>query len=646
MAGRIRDADVVAVRESTNIADVVSEQVTLRPAGGGSLKGLCPFHDERSPSFHVTPARGFYHCFGCGEGGDAIDFLRRTEGLSFAEAVERLADRAGIDLHYEEGGSSARAPQGQRTRLVAANAAAAELYQQALSSAEAEPGRSFLLERGFDAAAAARFGVGYAPAGWDVLVRHLTGKGYTPAEIVLAGLAREGRSGRPVDRFPGRLVWPIRDVGGDVVGFGARKLTEDDTGPKYLNTPETPIYHKSQVLYGLHEAKKEIARSEQAVVVEGYTDVMACHLAGVGTAVATCGTAFGEDHVKLLRRILYDTRFDRSAMVFVFDGDSAGQKAALRSFQEEQTFVTQTFVAVAPGGMDPCELRMAQGDEAVRALVDSRIGLFEFALRSALAEHDLSRPEGRVSALAAAAPVVAAIKDLSLRPEYTRRLAGMLGIEVEQAQAAVARSAPRRQAPGRPPQPPRREPPPAAGAAGAPGAAGADPAAAAPLSGSVARQVPHRLDPVYALERELLKAVLQMPAAVAEGLAAVPDDAVTAPAYAAVLSAVRLAGPPPGDDQAWVAAVLGACTDDELRSLVRELVVEPLRTPDDDPTAATRYARSLLARASEKALERRIGALRSQLQRMDPSAETEAGAAVFAELVALESRRHELRELT
>ena len=431
MAGRIRDEDITLVRERSPIADVIGEYVQLRNAGGGSLKGLCPFHDERSPSFNVTPARNLFYCFGCGQGGDVIRFVEKIDHLSFNEAVERLAARAGVQLRYEQGGSAPVRQQGQRARLVEAHRLAAEFYAGLLATSdEARTAREFLAGRGFDPAAAevARYGCGYAPAGWDALSRHLSGKGFSAPELITAGLSRQSQRGGLIDRFHRRLLWPIREVTGDVVGFGARRLYEDDQiEAKYLNTPETPLYKKSQVLYGLDLAKREIGRQLRAVVVEGYTDVMACHLAGVPTAVATCGTAFGPEHIGILRRLLMDSDTFRGEVIFTFDGDAAGQRAALRAFEQDQRFMTQLFVAVEPGGLDPCDLRQLKGDAAVRDLVARRRPLVEFALRTAVDRYDLDTAEGKTGALGEAVPVVARIKDEALRDEYARRLAGMVG---------------------------------------------------------------------------------------------------------------------------------------------------------------------------------------------------------------------------
>ncbi|HEV2726700.1 MAG TPA: DNA primase, partial [Solirubrobacterales bacterium] len=440
MAGRIREEDIALVRERTAIADVISEHVTLKNAGGGNLKGLCPFHDEKTPSFTVAPARNVYFCHGCGQGGDAISFLMDVDHLTFVESVERLAARAGIQLRYVETGPAPVRQQqhGQKQRLVAAHLAAAEFYAAQLATPGARAAREFLAQRGFGRDAAERFGCGFAPEGWDPLTRHLRQKGFTGQELVTAGLAREARSGSLIDRFRRRLVWPIRELSGDVIGFGARKLFDDDDGPKYLNTPETPIYKKSHVLYGIEHAKREIARQGRAVIVEGYTDVMACHLAEVTTAVATCGTSFGADHIGVLRRLLMDTDAFAGEIIFTFDGDAAGQKAALRAFEDDQRFVGRTFIAVSPDNMDPCELRLAKGDLAVRDLVARREPLVDFALRQVLLRYDLDTVDGRVEAMRRAAPLVAKIKDREKRPEYARKLAGDLGMDVEPVQRAVA----------------------------------------------------------------------------------------------------------------------------------------------------------------------------------------------------------------
>ncbi|THJ04519.1 DNA primase, partial [Nocardioides sp.] len=454
MAGRIRDEDIAAVREKVRIDEVVSGYVTLRNAGGGSLKGLCPFHDEKSPSFHVTPSRGFFHCFGCQEGGDIFTFLMKIDGLTFGEAVERMADKYGVQLRRDESGADDRPKGPQRRRLIEAHAVAQEFYAQQLGTSEALEARQFLDQRGFDQDAALTFGVGFSPRDGEALWRHLSARRFTSEEVIAAGLVAMGRS--LYDRFRGRLMWPIRDATGDTIGFGARRIFSDDRiDAKYLNTPETPIYKKSQVLYGIDLARREIARTSQAVIVEGYTDVMACHLAGVGTAVATCGTAFGDEHARVLRRFLDDHEEFRSEVVFTFDGDEAGQKAALRTFEGDQRFVSQTYVAVAPQGMDPCDLRIKEGDAAVRELIATRKPLYRFVLDNVVGRYDLDRADGRVDALRAGAKLVASIRDRSKVDAFARELAGMVGVDMEEARAEVRRAAargssapPDRRAPG------------------------------------------------------------------------------------------------------------------------------------------------------------------------------------------------------
>jgi DNA primase len=333
MSGRIRDEDVAYIRDRAPIDEVVADYVQLKNAGGGQKKGLCPFHDEKSPSFHVTPSKGYFHCFGCQTGGDVIAFLMKIDHLTFTETIERLADRIGYTLRYDEGSSTGPVvTSSTRNRLIAAHGEAAKFYQEQLNSSPgAAHGRELLTKRGFDRAACEQFGVGYSPDEWDGLTKHLRALGYTIDELELAGLSKMGQRG-PIDKFRNRLMWPIKDISGDIVGFGARKLASDadDQGPKYLNTSETPIYKKSQVLYGLDVAKKEIAKKRQAVIVEGYTDVMAAHLAGITTAVATCGTAFGADHIRILRRLLMDDDAFRGEVIFTFDGDvSFAKKRAI-----------------------------------------------------------------------------------------------------------------------------------------------------------------------------------------------------------------------------------------------------------------------------------------------------------------------------
>ncbi|MFM8523149.1 MAG: DNA primase [Actinomycetota bacterium] len=603
MSGRIRDVDVAHVRDRSPIDEVVGEYVQLKNAGGGQRKGLCPFHDEKTPSFHVTPSKGFFHCFGCQTGGDVIAFVMKIDHLTFTETVEKLADRIGYQLSYEAGSASAQ-PAGKRSRLVAANASAAKFFQEQLKSQDAIIGRDFLEKRGFNVEAIKRFEVGYAPKEWDSLTKALRAEGFTLEELTIVGLSKEGQRG-PIDRFRNRLIWPIRDITGDVVGFGARKLAsdEEDNGPKYLNTPETPIYKKSQLLYGLDRAKKEIAKQRQVVVVEGYTDVMAAHLAGVTTAVATCGTAFGDDHIRILRRLLMDDDSFRGEVIFTFDGDAAGQKAALRAFDDDQKFVTQTFVAVEANGLDPCELRQKSGDAAVRDLIARRVPLFEFAIRTQLKNFDLTIPEGRVAALNATAPLIGKIRDASLRPEYVRTLAGWLGMDVEVVNSAVKKIATKS-------SPPKVEDAP------------------------VSNWRPDPNEPRLALEREVLKVRLQMPA-LARNWREIELNAFSHPAYERLRSYI--------DTQRDFEAIdIEKIESEELRSFLTELLVEPVRT---EGAITDKYVSSITARLNEVALSRSIAEIKSSLQRLNPVENEKEYGEIFARLVEMESKRRSLREL-
>ena len=616
---RILQADVDEVKARTNIADIIGERVALKSAGVGSLKGLCPFHDEKSPSFHVRQQVGYYHCFGCGESGDVYSFLREMDHVSFTEAVERLAGRIGYTLHYEDGGA---APETSgRSRLYAANTAAAEFFRAQLLTPDAEAGRRFLGERGFDAGAAAHFGVGFAPRGWDGMLKALTAQGFTREELSNAGLVSTGQRG-VYDRFRGRLVWPIRDVSGQTIGFGARKLFDDDQGPKYLNTPETPIYKKAQVLYGLDLAKRDIARGDprRVVVVEGYTDVMACHLAGLTTAIATCGTAFGTEHIKVLRRVMGDDNAS-GEVVFTFDGDEAGQKAALRAFTEDDRFNAQTFVAVAPDGLDPCDLRLQRGDAAVRGLMETKQPMFEFAIDRKLGGFDLSTVEGRVGALRAAAPIVAEIRDQLLRPGYERVLARRLGMDPTEVRSAVERAA---RGGSTTPQP-RREAPQIDAVTGAP--------VVAPVTlASLPRT------PGVAMERDALMGALQYGHQVDQTLL---SNALAAPFQTPGLDAVReaVAAAPDRTRAGWVTEAVNGVRE-PYRSLAGELLMTPFPARDEERAVATvaDLARRLVLRQLEHEKQELLGAV----QRVP--ADSDGGRALRMRLRDIDAERQRFAE--
>ncbi len=696
MAGRIRDEDVALVRERSAIDEVVGEYLQLRSAGGGSLKGLCPFHDEKTPSFNVTPARGLWYCFSCAEGGDVIKFVQKIDNLGFTEAVERLANRAGIELRYEQGGHIPGQEQSQRRRLLEAHKVAAEFYAEQLGTPAAQVGRDFLSSRGFEVADARRFGVGYAPAEWEVLTRHLRGRGFTETELLSGGLASQGRRGL-IDKFRGRLIWPIADLGGDVIAFGARKLAADDDGPKYLNTPETPLFKKSAVLYGADLAKRDIAHRRQAVLVEGYTDVMACHLAGVTTAVATSGTSFGEGHITILRRLLMDDSQFRGEVIFTFDGDAAGQRAALRAFSMEERFVTQTFVAVQADGLDPCDLRVARGDAAVRDLIAQRVPLFEFAIRSALHEHNLDTAEGRLAALDAAAPIVARIKDRGLRQLYAVNLDRWLGMMDEafvldrvlahggQADRPAARNAngsrfasgdgrsgdrrsgERRSGSGRSDSgragsgradaghiPSDRDPSGRdangrdANGEGASGrsATGSQLGSAHGGQGQRARGAYDQHDPIVNVERQALKLAIQRPALCGPAFDELPSSVFTVPAHAAVCELIAASGGVTSARSAreWSDRLRTAAPNDNARGFVTRLAVEPLEVPGPTGEPDAKFAEAVLARVEELAVSRDIATIKSRLQRLSPVAEQTDYNRMFGDLVAFEQRRKVLSE--
>ncbi len=678
MPGLIRRNDIDEVRSRTNIVDIVGDYVALKSAGVGSLKGLCPFHDERSPSFHVRPQVGRYHCFGCGEDGDVFTFLQRMDHTTFTEAVERMAARIAFELHYEDGGQ-ANSDHGNRARILAANNAAAEFFVDQLGSSGAEPARVFLGERGFDPDAARRFGVGFAPKSFSALGDHLTKRGFTELELITAGLLGQGDRG-PYDRFRGRLVWPIRDVTGQTLGFGARRLLDDDTGPKYLNTPETPVYHKSSVLYGLDLAKRDISRGRRVVLVEGYTDVMACHLAGITTAVATCGTSFGVDHIKLIRRILgdvdnVDTR-GLGEVIFTFDPDDAGQKAASRAFSEEQRFAAQTFVAVAPDGLDPCDLRLARGDDAVRRLIESKRPMFEFMVRRVLAAHDLDTVEGRVAALRASAPVVAGIRDQALNVGYVRDLARWLGMDPAEVSRAVRAAGQQRQggsaatgnsssqaltsgaaragtrisgtqAPGelRAGEPSRDA------ASGSPRYAGTQspgsavpgsesPSASTQLGGPSLADLPGDL--ATRLERDAVMAMLQHPEAVNVDLA---RRAVAVQFSNASLAVVRdgiAASMDAWSSPGWFDRVIEEVPI-PFAMLVKELGVAPI--PVKVSAELPVYCTGVTAALVDRDLLRRKSELLGKLQRADGEADADHSRELQRELVRIEQERRSLREV-
>lgn len=632
--GRIPDSDIQAIRERAPIDEIVGEYVQLKPAGYDSLKGLSPFKDEKTPSFHVRPQRGYYHCFSTGKGGDVFSFLMEMEQVSFPEAVEAVAQKIGYHINYQGGSTGARDEKpGTRRRLIAANKAAHEFYRQQLETPQAAAGREFLLDRGFSKEIIYAFECGYAPEGWDTATKHLLRMGFSFEELDAAGISKMGKRG-PIDRFHRRLLWPIKDLSGNVIGFGARKLYDDDKLGKYMNTPETMLYHKSKVLFGLDLAKRNIAEQHQAVVVEGYTDVMAMYAAGVKTAVASCGTAFGADHLQVLRRLMLDDSYFHGELIYTFDGDEAGQKAAMRAFEGEQKFTGQSFVSVAPDGMDPCDLRLARGDAAVRDLVADRIPMFEFVIRSVTSDFSIDSAEGRLQALRRAVPVVAQIRDQPLQREYARRLAGWVGWpDPEEVLRQVRQEA-------RKPKKEQR-----------PRFASLEQTSSVPAqTNAPVMHIPGPREPHLWPQREALKLALQYPQIAGSYFDGITDDAYSNEAYRTIRRAIStLGGVTAGAEQPgveWLAAVAGEMPDLMARNFVSELAVEPIKlgetgNPDTDLEA---YADSVLSRLQEARVGDQVAQLKAQLGRMRPSDDEESYNSLFADLVALEQARRELND--
>ncbi|MGP6172719.1 DNA primase [Corynebacterium sp. A21] len=626
--GRIPESDIQAIRERTPIEEIVGDYVQLKPAGADSLKGLSPFKDEKTPSFHVRPNRGYFHCFSTGEGGDVFSFLMKMEHITFPEAVEACAEKIGFHINYQGGGTGRREEPGTRQRLIAANKAAHAFYRQQLETPQAGKARDFLMGRGFSVEHAHEFECGYAPEGWDTMTKVLLRQGFDFKELEAAGLSKMGKRG-PIDMFHRRLLWPIKNLSGDVIGFGARKLFEDDNMGKYMNTRDTLLYNKSKVLFGLDKAKRDIAKGHQAVVVEGYTDVMAMHAAGVTTAVASCGTAFGEDHLQMLRRLMLDDNYFRGELIYTFDGDEAGQKAAMKAFDGDQKFTGQSFVAVAPDGMDPCDLRLARGDAAVRDLVASREPMFEFVIRAMLKDFRLDTVEGRLQALRRTVPVVAGIRDHALQGEYARLLSGWVGWNDPGEVLQQVREETRR--------PKRAEPTPRR-------ARRFDNDQAQPVREEKPTLIlPNRREPRLWSERESLKISLQYPELAGSYFDGLAVDTFSNQAYRLVREAIAAAGGCASAREGvdWLAAVSERMADLLGRSLVSELAVEEIQVEVENLNS---YVDSVLSRLQETRVGNQIAQLKGQLQRMRPSDDEVTYNSLFADLVALEQARRELND--
>lgn len=591
--GRIRDEDVEEVRRRANLADVAADYMQLKRAGR-LWKALCPFHAEKTPSFSIDPGKNLYHCFGCHEGGDVITLVQKLESLSFVETIERLAQRTGVNLRFEELSPAERARSKRRTRLVEAHRAAVEHYHRLLMDApEAADARRYLSrERGLSRETVERFGVGFSLPKWDDLVRLLGGKGFRDEELIEAGLAVRGQDGRVLDRFRGRVMFPIFEhVHGDPVAFGARRMGEGE-GPKYLNSAESPIYKKSQMLYALSSAKHEIVKSGRALLVEGYTDVIALHQAGIGEAVATCGTALGLEHLRTIQRFTQQ-------VVLSLDADEAGAGAAERMYDQliadAQAMGLAVRIVLMPRGDDPADSVGKLGADGFRALVDEAVPLLGFVLRREADRFNVGDPESRARALAAGVRILARTEQEAVRMEYARRLADWIRVDanivfVELDKALRTGTAPR----------------------------------------AIGEAVLKRASAPVRLEREIIKLALHHPEHVKPFLDEVPPDHFTAPAHRAIWSALQGGADP---------SALSDRLDDETRRAYRALAVQDVVGEVGERLVAEHFGR-----LKEFAVVRQIEELKARLQRMNPENEPEEYHLLFAELIGLEGLKRRLTE--
>ncbi len=583
MAAYRRD-DIERVRAATDLVELLSE-VTKVKRSGRSVMAVCPFHQEKTPSMSVDAARGLYNCFGCGQSGDIFRFVQETQSVDFSDAVELLARRSGITLQRDPGEQRRRS---RREALIAATREAVDFYLDRLRSArDAAPARRYLRGRGYDADVVTQFSLGYSPASGDALVGHFRRKKVSEEVLIAAGLALRSRTGRLYDRFRGRVMFPIFDVRGDPVGFGARLLEGD--GPKYLNSPETAIYQKSRLLYGLNWSKSEAARSGTSIVVEGYTDVVALHRAGMQNAVATCGTALGEGHLDLLRRF-------GERVVLMFDSDEAGVTASLRGFERSVPGDLDLRVALLPAGRDPADVVADRGLEIIKNAVEESSPLLQFRLEKELERFDLDEPEARGRAVRAAAAIIARHPDAVVRHEYAVFIARRTGVDTSMVAPAV------------------------------------EGAVEKPSSDAPRAQRPEKLTGQDKAEQELLRLMLANHPGLQgieldEGSFGRPEHVAAFQLLQPVIESLDPGQPPD------LGSLLG---DDpsETAVLLKELAFVERPLPED--------AGELGRRVRVGALEARIADLRREIERFDRAGQPEESSSRLQELIALENRRREL----
>jgi DNA primase len=582
MAGRIRDQDIEEVRRKAGLIEIASEYMQVRKAGSARFKALCPFHQEKTPSFSLEAARGLYYCFGCNKGGDVINLVMELESLTFVEAVERLAEKVGVRLTYEQQSAADRQAAGRKQRLIAAHREAVAFYHALLmDSPEAKAAREYLKGRGLSKETVAAFSLGWAPARWDDLCRHLAKKRFTEPELIEAGLALRSERGSLIDRFRGRVMFPTFDVAGEPVAFGGRVL--DDSTPKYLNTADTPIFHKGRVLYGLNWAKKAVATAGRIVVVEGYTDVIALHQAEITEVVASNGTALTADHFSLIGRFA-------PRAVLAFDSDRAGNAAAERAFDAALASGLDVRVLILPAGKDPADLVTSQGGDAFREITKSAVPIVEYRLLREIERFDLSDSEGRTRAVRAGIPILVRIRDEVMRRDYTSRLAEWTRLDAAVVFLEVGR------------------------------ATGDPTARAAPNIRRTSAQV--------RLERDLLKLALQYPASIEAHLDGVDPDMLSVPTHRAIWREVAAGGD---------ASTIVERLDEEGRGLVAKLVNDPIDYDlDADGRPPQTHVDEVVNRLKDFALRRLIVEKKDQLQKLNPIENEEEYRKRYAELIALE----------
>ena len=588
MAGRIRQEDVEAVRERADIVKLVTGYLTLKKAGHDSWMGVCPFHPDNGPSLSVSPSKGLYYCHGCGAGGDVFGFVMRIENLTFQESVERLAEQTGVQLRYEAESQGERRAASRRDALYKTNAEAASIYHRVLmDSPDGAEAREYLESRGIDAETAKRFEIGFAPPGANFLLRTVAKR--VSAELLLgAGLAVRDATGGVRDRFRDRITFPIHDLAGKNVGFGARLLRSMENQPKYLNTKETDVYDKSRLLYNLHRAKASMTQTGDAYVVEGYTDVIALQQAGIESAVATCGTALGDAHLRLL------SRFAQRA-ILSFDSDEAGHKAAERAHRFHQDHPIELLVLIMPEGLDPADLVRTKGPEAFRELIESAVPLIRYMLDRAVGRLELRTAEGRARAVDAGLPLVEGLRDAVLREQYAHHLADLTGVSDNAVMLKLDRQG------------------------------------AAPVPDPEPEQGAKRMPPQHRVEREMLR-LLARDRAIYEVMA--PQLLPGHFDRAGHRKLFELLQETNGD----VRAAVAQSADDRVAGQLAALVTEPA-----DGDIDLSYAHRVFYRLQEFDLARRIDSLRKDLQPRNPMNDPQYDT-MFAQLSKLEGDRRRVRE--